>query len=274
MYLTKARLSDHSKTRNLRVELARKGTYASHQLLWKLFPQQESRPFLFRQEQGDGYSAPKGEPCFYLLSSHLPENLDGLVETESKPFQPQLQQGDQLGFTIRLNPTVCRDKKRHDVLMDARRQWLKQEAEQIGIGSQGSQGNLKSELLDQAKDQDIERWQKMLLERVSEDSIENLNSRKAILNQVLQALAEQAAKDWWQQRLGSMGINPENSEVQQVSGYLQHQLSGKTKEASFSSVELTGRITVDQPDTFLEKVNTGIGRAKAFGCGLMLLRRC
>lgn len=274
MYLTKARLSNHPQTRSQRIELMQQGAYASHQLLWKLFPQQKERPFLFRQEQGDGYSAPKGEPCFYLLSSHLPENLNGLVETESKPFHPQLQQGDQLGFTIRLNPTVCRDKKRHDVLMDARLQWLKQEAERMGISSQGSQGNLKNELLDQARDQDIERWQQLLLEQVSEDNIENLQSRKALLNQVLQALAEHAAKDWWQQRLGSMGINPENSEVQQVSGYLQHQLSGKTKEASFSSVELTGRITVDQPDTFLEKVNTGIGRAKAFGCGLMLLRRC
>lgn len=41
----------------------------------------------------------------------------------------------------------------------------------------------------------------------------------------------------------------------------------------FSQLEFTGKLTVTDPDLFLAAVKAGFGRAKAFGCGLMLIRR-
>lgn len=41
----------------------------------------------------------------------------------------------------------------------------------------------------------------------------------------------------------------------------------------FSSLDLEGEIVVDDPARFLAALAQGFGRAKAFGCGLMLIRR-
>ena len=45
------------------------------------------------------------------------------------------------------------------------------------------------------------------------------------------------------------------------------------KPAQFSQVDFTGRLTVTDPAAFLVAVAHGFGRARAFGCGLMLIRR-
>ena len=37
--------------------------------------------------------------------------------------------------------------------------------------------------------------------------------------------------------------------------------------------DLTGEIAVTDPKAFLAKLAQGFGRAKGFGCGLMLIRR-
>ena len=41
----------------------------------------------------------------------------------------------------------------------------------------------------------------------------------------------------------------------------------------FGQLDLTGRLTVRDPDAFLATVASGFGHARAFGCGLMLIRR-
>ncbi|WP_211277018.1 type I-E CRISPR-associated protein Cas6/Cse3/CasE, partial [Tamilnaduibacter salinus] len=73
--------------------------YANHQLLWRLFTQEEERPFLFRQEmekdQLDSQESPRGLPLFYVLSSREPEPVPGLLECQSKPFDPKLSPGDR-----------------------------------------------------------------------------------------------------------------------------------------------------------------------------------
>lgn len=44
-------------------------------------------------------------------------------------------------------------------------------------------------------------------------------------------------------------------------------------QPQFGVLDLTGVISVTDPDGFLEALAQGFGRAKAFGCGLMLIRR-
>lgn len=41
----------------------------------------------------------------------------------------------------------------------------------------------------------------------------------------------------------------------------------------FGVIEMTGRLTVTDPGAFLGQLAHGFGRARAFGCGLMLIRR-
>ncbi|MBB2201097.1 type I-E CRISPR-associated protein Cas6/Cse3/CasE [Gluconacetobacter tumulisoli] len=49
--------------------------------------------------------------------------------------------------------------------------------------------------------------------------------------------------------------------------------SGGRGMMSFGVVELTGELRVTVPETFLGAIMQGFGRARAFGCGLMLIRR-
>ncbi|GBQ35105.1 type I-E CRISPR-associated protein Cas6/Cse3/CasE [Gluconacetobacter azotocaptans] len=49
--------------------------------------------------------------------------------------------------------------------------------------------------------------------------------------------------------------------------------SGGRGMASFGVVDLTGELRVTVPETFLAAILHGFGRARAFGCGLMLVRR-
>ena len=44
-------------------------------------------------------------------------------------------------------------------------------------------------------------------------------------------------------------------------------------QPQFGIIDLAGRIEVTDPATFLAQLARGFGRAKAFGCGLMLIRR-
>lgn len=44
-------------------------------------------------------------------------------------------------------------------------------------------------------------------------------------------------------------------------------------QPQFGVIEMTGRLTLTDPAAFLPQLIKGFGRAKAFGCGLMLIRR-
>ena len=44
-------------------------------------------------------------------------------------------------------------------------------------------------------------------------------------------------------------------------------------QPQFGIIEVAGRLEVTDPAIFLDYIGKGFGRAKAFGCGLMLVRR-
>ena len=57
-------------------------------------------------------------------------------------------------------------------------------------------------------------------------------------------------------------------------GYKQHSSYSKSREKSirYSTVDFQGVLTVTAPELFRKALYSGIGKAKAFGCGLMLIR--
>jgi CRISPR system Cascade subunit CasE len=63
----------------------------------------------------------------------------------------------------------------------------------------------------------------------------------------------------------------------QVEGYSVEVLPGhrgpRKRQVQFGILDMTGRIAVTDPAAFLGQLAKGFGRAKAFGCGMMLIRR-
>lgn len=84
---------------------------------------------------------------------------------------------------------------------------------------------------------------------------------------------DHAARDWLASRAEGLGFRlPAQAEV---GTYRQHvlQKSGRRDAIQFSTVDYEGLLEVIDPGRLVEALARGIGRAKAFGCGLMLLRR-
>ena len=274
MYLSRIRLGDSPAASNELVRAMSKGAYGNHQLLWRLFTEEDQRNFLFRHEQSDGRLSPAGEPIFYVLSREEPNNSEQLFQVESRPFTPQIAAGQRLAFKIRVNPTVCRQGKRHDVLMDAQQQWLHDELKRLSVAVSGSKKDLKHQLLDLANDTDVERWQTVIESGAYRDELATRLGRKATLELALKTMSEQALLTWWQARCQKIGVKtPMDADPLQIDAYLQHRIKGKQAGAVFSSIDISGTLTVDDPELFLNNLRQGIGRAKAFGCGMMMIRR-
>lgn len=271
MFLSRVSLQHTPQARKALLEAAQKGVYGQHQLLWQLFSADDERRFLFREEQGDGRIAPQGEPWFYTLSPEPPKDESGLFNVESRSFQPRLTAGQKLDFRIRLNPTVCRQGKRHDVVMDAQHRWLQDECQRLELNPNGAKHAIKLRLLDMAADADLARWREQIEAGVYRDVCVDRLGRKDTLNLALRTCSENEVRCWWQSRCEEYGVSVYPAAVE-VNGYQQRQMSGKGKGASFSSVELSGAIQVVNPEAFLQQLQSGFGRAKAFGCGLMMIK--
>lgn len=92
-------------------------------------------------------------------------------------------------------------------------------------------------------------------------------------SQACREAMDAAAREWLKSRAEALGfalpMEPE------VSAYRQHVLSKKelAKPIRYSSVDYEGLLEVVNPTRLSEALVHGIGRSKAFGCGLLLLRR-
>lgn len=224
MYLSKVTLIHSPHTHKLILDLHKNGAYSAHQLLWKLFTQDNERSFLFREENN-----PQGLPQFLVLSHQPPLMSNPSFQVETKHFTPKLHAGSRLAFKLRSNPTVAIPQpsgrsKRHDVLMHAK--------------------HLASE-------------------------VECRSSEK------LKACMETAAQQWLNRpaRLEQWGISLDA--LPDIESYTQHKAykKGVKHPIRFSSVDYQGILTVQNPELFLTQYAKGFGRAKAMGCGLMLIRR-
>jgi CRISPR system Cascade subunit CasE len=58
-----------------------------------------------------------------------------------------------------------------------------------------------------------------------------------------------------------------------IDGYEQWRFPGLGREGKIATLDFQGVLEVTDPTLFLGKLAEGFGRAKAFGCGLMLIRR-
>lgn len=200
--------------------------YREHQQLWRLFDEDRDaeRVFLFRREQVQGW------PRFFMVSDRKPEKTDGIWNIEPKEYEPKLHSGQQLAFSIRVNPVVTHTtddgkKHRHDVVMNLKKQ----------TGYQELPSNKRPPLIQ---------------------------------------LVEQAGIEWLDKRAGKHGFSFDPGAVR-VDAYTQNRVFKKRSKhpIRYSTLDFTGLLTVTELDTFMTALYNGIGSAKAFGCGLLLIRR-
>lgn len=83
-------------------------------------------------------------------------------------------------------------------------------------------------------------------------------------------LTRSSCAKWLEDRAGRLGFEVDPHSLS-VEAYQQHR--GKKDALRFSTVDFSGVLTVLAPDTFANALFDGIGHAKAFGCGLLLIRR-
>jgi CRISPR system Cascade subunit CasE len=73
---------------------------------------------------------------------------------------------------------------------------------------------------------------------------------------------------------GLIEAEPASRAAVRVEGYRQHRIVRRgATPIRFSTLDFEGLLEVSDPPAFLAKVAAGFGPQKAFGCGLMLLRR-
>jgi CRISPR system Cascade subunit CasE len=230
MYLSRFRLGPkaaHAPTTRRLIE----AITDSHRLVWSFFEDapDRKRDFLYRQE-GTG-----AKVSFFTLSERLPHDPLKLWHIESKVFEPNLERGGRLQFSVRVNPTFRRaapgegQRKRHDVVMDAKR-------------------------------------------RLREQGIKPADRPREA------ELVQQSGVSWLAARAARHGFSFRNDEEHQdVRGDAYQRLrlhrGGGERDLRLSTVDLTGLLTVEDPDAFMQCLTTGLGPAKGFGCGLLLIRR-
>lgn len=310
MYFSRIRVRPN--VRDLHLLISGNG-YSAHQLLWKLFPGEQQRPFLFREEvareQIPFNKGVKGEPVFYLVSAAQPITTHPIFVVESKRYAPRLAVGDHLGFKLRANPVQLAKKKRtpqeierwqknrtekgfvnkevtnkrirHDVVMDAQYHLLRDIAEKTGIVATGKKSLLKQQIIAEWQSkpnlQTITDNLKDIItsnERFAEESTESLHSAK-LLDLCLKSKADKQLETWLMDKSKSHGfVLVRDTRLKfQAEAYQWHALPKKGKEAGFSSVDFEGEIEVTDAELFSKTLINGIGPAKGFGCGLMLVRR-
>lgn len=219
---------------------------AHHRLIWALFADDadQRRDFLWRSE-GDGR---------FLTLSHRPPAADGaglFLPPEVKPFAPDLRAGDRLRFVLRANATQTRK-----------------------TGQTTRNGKERRVHIDLVMDR-----------------LHSLPGQKALPTGVISerpaqrhTLATEAARAWMAGQGSRNGFELVHRETDHgnepcldVADYsvvpLPAHIGDRKGQPQFGVIEMAGCLAVTDPDAFLAQLARGFGRAKAFGCGLMLVRR-
>lgn len=87
------------------------------------------------------------------------------------------------------------------------------------------------------------------------------------------ACIQSAGRAWLLRQGEANGFTPLGHPA--IDGYTRVRLprQGGKEDAEFRSLDFSGELEVNDPERFLARLAQGYGKARAFGCGLMLIRR-
>lgn len=291
MYFSRVRIRSNIKELSELARIFKGDSHGVHRLLWRLFPEQEQRTFLYREEiareQLGALPAVRGEPIYYLLSQTKPVEQEGsLFKVESKDYRPQLEIGQRMGFDCRVNPVITRQGKKHDVVMDAQLQFLSSLVNAFKLepllSVKPDKGEYKKLLLANGGEALNQRLTELLANdpRYTE-RLRQIFSLFDKLDWSIKAQIDVALESWLKKQGERMGfeltVGNDGLSKLQNSAYIWHGLPEKTKQkdkkSGFSSVDFTGELQITDTAKFEQALFKGIGRSKAFGCGLLMIRR-
>lgn len=210
------------------------GAYAAHKTAWKFFTQPAGAPRPFLYRVEQGNGA---DLCMYMVSADVPVDPVGVFTVESKEYAPALAVGERVLFQVRVNPVVKRT---------------------LPGQKQGKRHDVVMDAKHRAK----------------------LAGAPVVTNDELVA---EAGWEWLagkerlggrDGRAGTHGFSVERKQVR-FSGYQQVE-TGKTEnghQARISVLDMEGLCTVTDAARFQKVLLEGLGAAKGFGCGLMMVKR-
>ena len=207
----------------------------AHALVWTLFADQPrgARCFLYRAEEPERFPG-----RFLIVSTEPPTDPDGLWRLDTKPYAPELTTGDTLRFVLRVNPAVTykvgRKTKRADVVMKAK-----------------DAAGRAAEAAIPATDEAVRRAVKRA-------------ARAKVDKDVL-------VRDWLAPRLDAGGARLDTFDLTGWQVRPDHRAGGQRHRLAVADIE--GALTVTDPDAFTAGLFAGLGKARAYGCGLLLVRR-
>lgn len=257
LYLSRARLRRDVPAAALRRLLvaddADERTAATHHLVWTLFADapDRARDFLWRE----------AEPgLFYLLSERPPIDHHGLFHVDPpKPFAPALTAGDRLTFSLRANATVARQATGKPRAKDGR--------------VRGGRSDVVMDALHAASGVQRAESRRGVLDAVAHAWLTRQGERHgfALDPRTGPAHATAAVDDDLDGGDADDGV----SGGVRATGYrvLRVDRGAGRARLQLGVLDLEGALTVRDPKLFVAALGQGFGRAKAFGCGLMLVRR-
>jgi len=289
MYFSKVRIRPEIIQSTQFAKMVSGNAYSTHRLLWDLFPDQKQREFLFREEiakeQLERQAGARGEPVYYLVSSSAPFAESPIFMVETRRYEPKLQEGESLRFELRANPVVTKNGKKHDIVMDAQQAFLGRLSEELNLQSLLKSTPEKNEYKKSVLAEGGKSLDSRLTSLLQDDCryAERLNHRLSLADKLewaLKAVVEEALENWMSRQADNNGFiimkNEEGRLKLQNCAYQWHTLTQKAakgKKSGFSSVDFTGDLKITNVEATERALFKGIGRSKAFGCGLLLVKR-
>lgn len=287
MYFSRIRIRPEIFKSTQLAQVLSDNSYNMHRLLWDLFTKQKQRSFIYREEiareQLGIQAGVRGEPVYYIVSSTKPSLKTPFFQVEAREYQPKLQQGDRLSFELRANPVITRNGKKHDVVMDAQRTFLTSLCVELNLRSRLSPAPKKQEFKKVLLTYGGDALDGRLTTLLKNDFryAERLRQSMQLYSKIewsIKAIIDDALEKWMMrqgQRHGFSLAKDDNKQYKlQNSAYRWHSIKfDKGKKSGFSSMDFLGNLEIIDVKKFTKALFGGIGRSKAFGCGLLLIRR-
>lgn len=171
---------------------------------------------------------------FYTLSARPPEKID-IFEQDVREFSPVLSAGDRLRFKMRVNATRTKMGSEDKKIASAKRK----KSSQFRVD--------------------------VVMDALQAVSLEDRAAKRL-------EVAHVAGRDW----MDRQGVHSGFKLDEYVCDGYQTEIIDyrkRGKKPQFGILDLSGVIEVTDPVAFVGRLASGFGRAKAYGCGMMLIQR-
>lgn len=171
-------------------------------------------------------------PRFYILSKRKPMEHYDVWHIETKPFEPLITKGSRYSFNIRANPVVTKKP----------------------YGNESKRRKRVDVFIEALKEYS---------EKSGKETDEKTNSE----------IMTETGSSWLlgQSEKHGFHINPGEMIIERYK-WMEGSKDRDGNKIQFGVMDFSGFLTVTEPDVFRTTLERGIGRAKAFGCGLLLIK--